>query len=95
MRGSAIKFIKYMEGSDKRFVVPVYQRNYDWRTENCKQLFDDLVRIVKRHRRSHFFGSLVSYFNHDGEHEEFLVIDGQQRLTTVSLLLLAMHDLMK
>ena len=83
-----------MEGSDKRFVIPVYQRNYDWKTENCKQLFDDLVKIIKGRRRSHFFGSLVSVYNPDGHNEEFLVIDGQQRLTTVSLLFLAMYNLM-
>ena len=46
MKGSECKFVKYMEGSDKRFVIPVYQRNYDWKTENCKQLYDDLVKIM-------------------------------------------------
>ena len=40
MKGSECKFVKYMEGSDKRFVIPVYQRNYDWKTENCNQLYD-------------------------------------------------------
>lgn len=94
MKGSECKFVKYMEGSDKRFVIPVYQRNYDWKIENCKQLFDDLVKIIKSGRKSHFFGSLVSVYNPDGHNEEFLVIDGQQRLTTVSLLFLAMYNLM-
>lgn len=94
MKGSECKFVKYMEGSDKRFVIPVYQRNYDWKTENCKQLYDDLIKIVKNGRKSHFFGSLVSVYNPDGNNEEFLVIDGQQRLTTVSLLFLAMYNLM-
>lgn len=94
MKGSECKFVKYMEGADKRFVIPVYQRNYDWKMENCKQLYDDLVKIIKFHRKSHFFGSLVSVYNPDGHNEEFLVIDGQQRLTTVSLLFLAMYNLM-
>lgn len=93
MKGSECKFVKYMEGSDKRFVIPVYQRNYDWKTENCKQLYDDLVKIIKGHRKSHFFGSLVSVYNPDGHNEEFLIIDGQQRLTTVSLLFLAMYGI--
>lgn len=93
MKGSECKFVKYMEGSDKRFVIPVYQRNYDWKTENCKQLYDDLVKIIKGDRKSHFFGSLVSVYNPDGHNEEFLIIDGQQRLTTVSLLFLAMYNL--
>ena len=93
MKGSECKFVKYMQGDDKRFVIPVYQRNYDWKAENCKQLYDDLVKIIKGHRRSHFFGSLVSVYNPNGHNEEFLVIDGQQRLTTVSLLFLAMYNI--
>ncbi len=93
MKGSECKFVKYMQGADKRFVIPVYQRNYDWKTENCKQLYDDLVKIIKNNRNSHFFGSLVSVYNPAGNNEEFLVIDGQQRLTTVSLLFLAMYNL--
>ena len=83
-----------MQGSDKRFIIPVYQRNYDWRIENCKQLFDDLIIVIRKQRNSHFFGSIVSVHN-DGSYNEFLVIDGQQRLTTISLLLLAMYNLMK
>ena len=94
MKGSECKFVKYMEGPDKRFVIPVYQRNYDWKIEQCKQLYDDLVKIVKDHRKSHFFGSLVSVYNPNGSNEEYLVIDGQQRLTTVSLLFLAMYNLL-
>ena len=93
MKGSECKFVKFMEGADKRFVIPVYQRNYDWKTENCKQLYDDLVKIIESDRKSHFFGSIVSVYNPDGHNEEFLIIDGQQRLTTVSLLFLAMYNL--
>lgn len=94
MKGSETKLVSYMQGSDKRFVIPVYQRNYDWKTENCKQLYDDLIKVIRRRRKSHFFGSIVSVHN-DGEFNEYLVIDGQQRLTTISLLLLAMYNLMK
>ena len=95
MKGSESKLIRYMEGANKRFVIPVYQRNYDWRIEHCKQLYDDLVRVISQKRKSHFFGSLVSVFNPDGHQEEFLIIDGQQRLTTVTLLFLATHNLIK
>ncbi len=93
MKGSECRLIEYMEGSKKRFIIPVYQRNYDWKTENCKQLYDDLIKVIKNKRRSHFFGSLVSVYEPSGRNTEFLVIDGQQRLTTVSLLLLAMYNL--
>lgn len=94
MKGSETKLVSYMQGSDKRFIIPVYQRNYDWKTENCKRLYDDLIKVIRRGRRSHFFGSIVSVHN-DGEFNEYCVIDGQQRLTTISLLLLAMYNLMK
>ncbi len=95
MKGSEQKLIALMQGHQNRFVIPVYQRNYDWRIEQCKQLFDDLVKVIRYKRKSHFFGSIVAVNNPDGAHEEFLVIDGQQRLTTVSLLLLAMTTLLK
>ncbi len=94
MKGSECKFVKFMEGADKRFVIPVYQRNYDWKIENCNQLYEDLKKIIREHRENHFFGSIVSVFNPNGNNEEFLIIDGQQRLTTVSLLFLAMYNLM-
>lgn len=94
MKGSEAKLVSYMQGADKRFVIPVYQRNYDWRIENCKQLYDDLIKIIRSDRKSHFFGSVVSVHN-DGEYNEFLIIDGQQRLTTMSLLMLSMYNLMK
>ena len=94
MKGSEAKLVSYMQGSDKRFIIPVYQRNYDWRIENCKQLYDDLMAIIFKGRSSHFFSSIVSVHN-DGEFNEYLIIDGQQRLTTISLLMLAMYNLMK
>ncbi len=93
MKGSECRLIEYMEGSKRRFIIPVYQRNYDWKTENCKQLYDDLEKVIKNNRRSHFFGSIVSVYEPAGRNTEFLVIDGQQRLTTVSLLFLAMYNL--
>ena len=95
MKGSETKIVQFLEGSDKRFVIPVYQRNYDWKIENCKQLYDDLIKVVKNGRNSHFFGSMVSVHDSDGQYNEHLIIDGQQRLTTISLLLLAMHNLME
>jgi len=94
MKGSEAKLVSYMQGADKRFIIPVYQRNYDWRIENCKQLYDDLVKIIRKGRSSHFFGSIVSVHS-DGEFNEYLIIDGQQRLTTISLLMLAMYNIMK
>ena len=94
MTGSEYKFVRFLAGSSKSFRIPLYQRNYDWKQENCRQLYDDLIKVV-RGRRSHFFGSIVYLLDPDKTEEEYLIIDGQQRLTTVSLLLLAMHNLLK
>lgn len=94
MNGNAQKLIKYLDGASKRFIIPVYQRNYDWKMEHCKQLYDDLVKIIRQNRKSHFFGSIVSVQSESGTMEEFLIIDGQQRLTTISLLLLTIYHLL-
>ena len=93
MKGSEAKMISFMEGADKRYVIPVYQRKYDWKYENCRQLYDDLKKIVTDGRNSHFFGSIVSAVVPDGSKIESHIIDGQQRLTTITLLLLAIRNL--
>ncbi len=94
MKAKEKKFLHFLEGSDKHFVIPVYQRNYDWKKEHCKQLYDDLIDISKN-ERTHFLGSIVSIYHDDGEDREYLIIDGQQRLTTLSLLLLAIYKFLE
>ena len=93
MKGSETRMTAFMEGADKRYVIPVYQRKYDWRQENCRQLYDDLKKVIQTGRPSHFFGSIVSSVVPNGSKIEYHIIDGQQRLTTVSLLLLAICNL--
>lgn len=92
MKGTAAHLLEFLEGARKRFIIPVYQRNYDWRKENCKQLFDDLVNLVKENKGTHFFGSIVSYAH---SRDEVVLIDGQQRITTISLILIALINAMK
>ena len=92
MKGTASHLLEFLEGARKRFIIPVYQRNYDWKPENCKQLFDDLVSVVREKKATHFFGSIVSYAH---SREEVVLIDGQQRITTISLILIAMINAMK
>ena len=87
MKGYAKRLIEIIEGAQIQFVIPVYQRNYDWMIDNCDQLFRDLVKLTKSNRNSHFFGSIVTSAAGSGCNR--FVIDGQQRLTTISLLLLA------
>ena len=68
-------------------MVPVYQRNYDWQVKHCSQLLDDLVELAGSDRDRHFFSAIV------GDPEDswtWTIIDGQQRLTTVSLMMLAL-----
>lgn len=92
MKGSASHLLVFLEGTRKRFIIPVYQRNYDWKKENCQQLFDDLVNLIREKKKTHFFGSIVSYAH---SREEVVLIDGQQRITTVSLIMIAMINAIK
>lgn len=80
--------------TDSSFLIPVYQRKYDWKKENCKQLFKDLVKTVRQDRPSHFMGSMV-ISEADGSSSnarKYLIIDGQQRLTTIYLILIAIYN---
>ena len=91
MKASERSLLRFMEGNDKNFIIPVYQRNYDWGITQCKQLLNDIKNISKNNTKSYFLGSIVSI---DLERDKIIIIDGQQRLTTISLLLLAMYNLL-
>ncbi|MGL2908754.1 DUF262 domain-containing protein [Helicobacter pylori] len=78
------------------FSIPVYQRNYTWEEENCEKLLQDIVSILQN-KKTHFMGS-ITYILHliDDEKslrqlQEFVIIDGQQRITTLMLLLKAIE----
>jgi len=91
MQANQKQFLRFLEGADTHFVVPVYQRNYDWTKEQCEQLFGDLIDISRHGFRTHFIGSIVSIYNNDKGNREYLIIDGQQRITTLSILLQAIY----
>lgn len=84
--------VRFLDGSDKKFVIPVYQRPYSWKKSNCELLIKDLLEVYNRGYKSHFFGSIVYVENDIGGCNEYIIIDGQQRITTVSLLLLAIRN---
>lgn len=86
MEGNVQNVVGYMKRGNK-FMIPVYQRNYDWTLENCQRLMDDLVELNTSEKNTHFFGSIVVKPNISSEE---IIIDGQQRITTLSLLFLAM-----
>lgn len=78
------------------FVIPVYQRNYSWTEKECKRLFNDLVRLMDNTKAHHFIGSVCVKENRDSDgNRRIVVIDGQQRLTTLSLLFLALARVAK
>nr|WP_269089990.1 DUF262 domain-containing protein [Helicobacter pylori] len=83
------------KSQEKQFVIPIYQRVYSWEKEHCEQLWDDIIKTGGNDQiEGHFIGSIV--FVHDGiyttNYNELLIIDGQQRLTTITLLLIALRD---
>ena len=86
MEGKASPLLKFFDGYDKRFVIPLYQRNYSWQEKQCRQLFDDLLKVHREKKESHFFGSIVSQAVY---HDQY-IIDGQQRLTTIAIILTAL-----
>ncbi len=92
MDAKEIMMFRFLDGADKKFIIPVYQRAYSWKRENCEALLKDLVNVYENNYVSHFFGSIVYVSNDVGGCNEHIIIDGQQRITTVSLLLLAVRN---
>ncbi|GAA8475648.1 DUF262 and DUF1524 domain-containing protein [Helicobacter pylori] len=96
MKADAIKLLDFIgKSQEKQFVIPIYQRVYSWEKEHCKQLWDDIIKTGGNDQiEGHFIGSIV--FVHDGiyttNYNELLIIDGQQRLTTITLLFIALRD---
>lgn len=84
----AFKLNVFFNGDKTLFLIPLYQRNYAWQRKHCERLFADLEKIHDKNIRTHFFGSIVSVKANEWD-EDLLIIDGQQRITTVSLLILA------
>ncbi|GAA8152570.1 hypothetical protein NP05234_02600 [Helicobacter pylori] len=96
MDAKAMKLLDFIgKSQEKQFVIPIYQRVYSWEKEQCKQLWDDIIKTGGNDQiEGHFIGSIV--FVHDSiyttNHNELLIIDGQQRLTTITLLFIALRN---
>ena len=83
----------------KQFVVPIYQRPYSWRLSECKKLLEDIIKVGSNPKsKGHFIGPVL-YFQEDvhliSDVPRLLIIDGQQRITTVSLLIIALSEFIK
>lgn len=95
MKAVESDLFKFLQGT-KQFVIPIYQRTYSWTKKQCEQLWNDIIKVAKDESiPGHFIGSIV--YIEEGIYNvssvnQLLVIDGQQRLTTLSLLLNALAN---
>ena len=99
MNSAVTSILTFLEGS-KQFVIPIYQRTYEWKREQCVQFWEDILSIGGNSKpKPHFFGSIVYMDPKEpqniGDVREIFVIDGQQRLATLSLLISALSRVLQ
>lgn len=99
MKAVNTELTKFMS-VEAQYYVPIYQRKYSWEKNNCIKLFNDVIDVANDATRPcHFIGSVIYLAKDIAQHasavKEYLIIDGQQRLTTISLMLLALGDYTK
>lgn len=89
-------FSDVLEKNKRVFKVPVYQRNYDWTNIQCEKLYQDIMKASQKNCQ-HFTGTVVYIDDNNGGSglNEVLIIDGQQRITTMYILLKALYDASK
>ena len=90
---SKIPINQFLEGNGKTFFIPVYQRNYAWTKANCEKLWQDMEDLIDNKRVNHFLGTVVAI--NQGSYQDYAIVDGQQRLTTISILLIALRNFIK
>lgn len=98
MKAETIKLLEFIAKRQGQLVIPVYQRMYSWDIKQCLQLWEDIYKIGQSQNiNAHFIGSIVFVLNdiYQIGHNELLVIDGQQRLTTITLLLIALRNVLE
>ncbi|RVZ01514.1 DUF262 domain-containing protein [Helicobacter pylori] len=95
MDAKATTLLKFFEeNQNNQFVIPIYQRLYSWKKEQCEQLWDDIIKIGGNDKMNgHFIGSILYVLDgNTHSNNTLLIIDGQQRLTTITLLLIALRN---
>ncbi|MCQ2681015.1 DUF262 and DUF1524 domain-containing protein [Helicobacter pylori] len=94
MKADATTLLKFFEQNQtNQFVIPIYQRVYSWEKEQCEQLWDDIIKIGGNDKiNGHFIGSILYVRVDDTHSSPLLIIDGQQRLTTITLLFIALRN---
>lgn len=98
MKANELQINSFLQVPNVQFVIPVYQRNYDWTITECRELLNDILSVETENRGTHFIGSIV--YIHEGtystsEVKELVIIDGQQRLTTINILYVALYRFAK
>ena len=98
MKANELQINNFLQAPNVQYVIPVYQRNYDWTNTECKDLLNDIISVETEDRGTHFIGSIV--FVHEGTYQtsevrELVIIDGQQRLTTINILYVALFRFAK
>jgi len=93
MKASDSKVSKFIGRNEAVFIIPPFQRNYTWSKEQCNELFDDIVNAAKK-KKSHYIGNIVYYIgkNNSASFSEYILIDGQQRITSILILLCALKN---
>ena len=97
MDANDLNLMSFLGQRKVEFIIPVYQRNYDWKREHCKQLLEDIIQCGSDDKiKAHFIGSIV--YIHNGTYSmattnELTIIDGQQRLTTLTLIWIVIYKL--
>src|SRR3989344_6497971 len=97
MKAVEANFLKFLQ-RPTQFIIPIYQRPYSWTLKQCTQLWKDVLAADDSAVSGHFLGSVV--YIEKGIYQvttmpQLLVIDGQQRLTTVSLILAALSRVLR
>ncbi|WP_322908614.1 DUF262 domain-containing protein [Mycoplasmopsis felis] len=95
MKANFQSILKFLKNNNNNYYVPIFQRPYTWEKEQCERLWNDIIILSKGLTKKHFLGTIVNVFRagkNSFAEGDYLIIDGQQRLTTLVLLLLACID---
>jgi len=95
MQVNYMPLVRLFEGAKNQFIVPTFQRDYSWGTKHCEQLFRDILRAGSdANVKAHFIGSVVYIAADAGSasSSRWLLIDGQQRMTSLTLLFVALRE---
>ncbi|MBP5534246.1 MAG: DUF262 domain-containing protein [Alphaproteobacteria bacterium] len=98
MKSNDNEILQLLSNNDVTFFIPPYQRNYEWDTQMCEAFYRDIRKVAQSHDIKHFFGTVIYYAEQSqilGEPSKYILVDGQQRLTTTMLFLIAARDVIE